>query len=94
MYSDYNAGNCSTTVGTAKKIAAVYSSFAAMATLMYIAAILLITRTRAYQQFIHRLSLYLCFSGLFRALSLWFEVVPVNIDSSDNGRCHRTTRPP
>lgn len=77
-----NASNCSATVGTAKMIASLYSTFAALATIMYIAAIVLIARTRAYRKFIHRLTLYLCSSGLFRALSLWFEVVPVNLEQS------------
>ena len=77
-----NASNCSATVGTAKMIASLYSSFAALATIMYVIAIVLIIKTRAYQKFIHRLTLYLCFGGLFRALSLGFEVVPVDLEQS------------
>lgn len=77
-----NSSDCFPTVATAKAIASIYSSFAAIATVMYIVAILLIATTRAYKQFIHRLTLYLSFSGLFRALSLWFEVVPVNLEKT------------
>ena len=82
---DFDTSNCTASVGMAKRVAAVYSFFAAIAMIMYIVAMLLIARTRAYLQFIHRLTLYLCISGLFRALSLWFEVVPVNIEQPDDG---------
>ena len=72
------------TVGDAKTTIAVFSVFGTIATLFYVAAILLIIKSRAHRQFVHRLSLYLAFGGLLRAATLWLTVAPVNIKLPDN----------
>ena len=72
------------TVGDAKTTIAVFSVFGTIAILFYVAAILLIIKSRAHRQFVHRLSLYLAFGGLLRAATLWLTVAPVDIKLPDN----------
>eukprot|EP00731_Ephydatia_muelleri_P038558 Em0804g6a len=75
--------NCST-VGQAKLYLKVYSTFATLALVAYVISVALIVQSRAYRQFIHRLTLYLAVVGLLRTLHLWLEIAPVDLTSPDN----------
>ena len=73
--------NCST-VENAKTIFAVYVATSAMGSLLYAAAIFVITKTRIYKQLVHRLTLYLSIGGMFRAAAHIFHVLPVDIEQA------------
>ena len=75
--------NC-TTVGNAKTTVIVYSTFTAVATIFYMTAVFLIINTRAYHQFVHRLTLYLSFAGVFRSVSFLFQVIPLDVAQPEN----------
>lgn len=77
---------CIITVSMAKDTVTVFATFSVIATLCYLAAVILIVKTRAYLQFIHRLTLYLCFSGLFRAVAFLFQVIPIDIAQPDTSQ--------
>lgn len=70
---------CNITVAMAKDTVAVFAASSALATLCYLASVLLIVKTRAYRQFVHRLAL----SGLFRAIAFLFQVIPIDVDQPD-----------
>lgn len=68
----------------AKDTVAVFVSFSIVATFCYITAVILIVQTQAYRQFVHRLTLYLCLSGLFRAVAFLLQVIPIDIEQPDS----------
>lgn len=75
--------NC-TTVGDVKTTVIIYSTFAAAATTFYATAAILILKTRAYRRFVHRLTLYLAFSGFFSSSSFLFQVIPLDVAQPDD----------
>ena len=84
MNGSNTALTCSITVAKAKDTVIVFVVFSVIATLCYVAAVFLIAWTRAYRQFVHRLTLYLCFCGLFRAVAFLFQVIPIDVQQPDS----------
>ena len=80
------ATNCSNnpTVGKEKNVLALYSTISAISVLMYLTAIVLIVKTRAYRAFLHRLTLYLAIGGILRSLAYMLQVLPVDVNQPDN----------
>ncbi|KAL5489504.1 hypothetical protein EMCRGX_G018601 [Ephydatia muelleri] len=78
-----NSTTCNISVAMAKDTVAVFVAFSTIATLCYLGSVLLIVKTQAYRQFVHRLTLYIGLSGLFRAIAFLFQVIPVDIDQPD-----------
>ena len=57
----------------------LFSTFAGIAIFFYVASILVIVKTRTYRLFLHRLTLYLAFSGILLSLTLVLQILPVDL---------------
>ena len=80
-----SVSNC-TTVDDVKATVITYSTFAVVATVSNVTAAFLIIKTRAYCQFVHRLTLYLSFVGVFRTVSFLFQVIPLDVAQPEGRR--------
>ena len=63
-----------------KVVLACYGTFAAIAVLFHVTAVVTIVRTRAYRHFHHRLTLYMTIGGILRTVAFVLQVLPVDID--------------
>ena len=60
----------------------LFSTFAGIAIFFYVTSILVIVKTRTYRLFVHRLTLYLAFSGILLSLTLVLEILPVDLNQN------------
>ena len=78
-----NTSNCSSpTVKDEKIVFALFSTFAGIAIFFYVASILVIVKTRTYRSFVHRLTLYLAFSGILLSLTNILQILPVDLNQN------------
>ena len=84
MDTNKTTANCSKP--TAKDEIAVlqlYSIFASISVLVYLTAIGIIVKGRAYRLFLHRLTLYLAIGGILHSLACMLQVLPVEVNPQD-----------
>ena len=60
----------------------LFSTFAGIAIFFYVTSILVIVKTRTYRLFLHRLTLYLAFSGILLSLTLVLQILPVDLNQN------------
>ena len=82
---DNATSNCSfVTVKGEKTVVIMYAVFAAIAFLFQATTIIIIAKTKTYNLFLHRLTLYLTIGGMLRTTAYILQVVAVNIDLPDS----------
>ena len=82
---DNATSNCSfVTVKREKTVVIMYAVFAAIAFLFQATTIIIIAKTKTYNLFLHRLTLYLTIGGMLRTTAYILQVVAVNIDLPDS----------
>ena len=60
----------------------LFSTFAGIAVFFYVASIIVIVKTRTYRRFVHRLTLYLAFSGILLSLTPILQILPVDLNQN------------